>query len=448
MRKLVLFGAILITLTLAGLSLHRPAGAITMPSPRATDIFVGLMAAAGCVYLLAVRVVLRTSPPRLAAWLVLAVALALRLSVLFAPPFLSSDVFRYVWDGKVQTAGINPYRYVPADPVLAPLRDTAVYPLVNRAEYARTIYPPAAQAVFALVARIDPSVLAMKATMVAFEFAAMLAMLRLLDIAGQSRARLLIYAWNPLAVWAFAGNGHVDALAIGLIGLALLARARLRDGLAGALLGAAILVKFLPAAIAPALWRRFDWRMPLACAVVIAALYACYLGAGRHVLGFLPGYAAEEGIDRGDAFWLLAGIGEMARVTPAITALYEALAAVALGTLAFLVAFRIPRPADPGADIVRVCASAAMLAGAAVAALSPHYPWYFAWLALPCCLAPLRSIIYLSVAALLLYLDPFNERFLWASLLYVPAIVLAVLDARRHWPGRIASSAQAVERNA
>lgn len=442
MRRLALLGAALIVLTLAGLSLHRP-NAITMPSLGLTQVFVGMMAVAGCVYLFAVREALRARLPRASVWLVLGVALALRLSVLFAPPFLSSDVFRYVWDGKVQTAGINPYRYVPADPALAPLRDPEIYPHINRATYARTIYPPMAQAVFALVARVSPSVLAMKAAMVAVEFVAMAAILCLLDRARQSRARLLIYAWNPLAVWAFAGNGHVDALAVGLIGLALLARMRLRDGLAGALLGAAILVKFLPAAIAPALWRRRDWRMPAAAAAVIVALYACYLGAGWHVLGFLPGYAAEEGIDRGSAFWLLAGIGELVRVTPTMTMLYEAAAACALGALAFVVAFRTRVPLDPGADMVRVCASAAILAGAAMALLSPHYPWYFAWLALPCCLAPLRSVIYLSVAALLLYLNPFDERFIWASLLYVPAIVLAVGDARRHSPRRIAAPAQA-----
>ena len=433
MRTLGLFGAVLIALTLIGLSLHQP-GAITMPSPRATEAFVGLMAVAGGIYLLAARLVLRTALPRAAVWLVLAVALGLRLSVLFAPPFLSSDVFRYVWDGKVQAAWINPYRYVPADPALAGLRDSAIYPHINRADYARTIYPPAAQMMFALVARVSPTVLAIKATMVVFECAAMAAMLVLLDSARQSRARLLIYAWNPLAVWAFAGNGHVDALAVGLIGLALLARGKLRDGLAGALLGAAVLVKFLPAAMAPALWRRGDWRMPAGCVGVIAALYAMYLEAGVHVLGFLPGYAAEEGIDRGNAFWLLAGIGEMARVTPAMTAAYVVSALGLLGALALWV---VLRTGNGDADIVRVAEGAAILAGATMVVLSPHYPWYFAWLALPCCLAPVRSVIYLSVAGLLLYLDPLDERFLWASLLYVPAIALAALDVRRRKLSRV-----------
>ena len=96
----------------------------------------------------------------------LAVAIAMRLPVLLAPPFLSSDVYRYVWDGRVQVAGINPYRYVPADPALPPLRDAAIFPHINRADTARTIYPPAAQLVFQAVARVSDSVIAMKLAMV------------------------------------------------------------------------------------------------------------------------------------------------------------------------------------------------------------------------------------------------------------------------------------------
>ena len=90
-----------------------------------------------------------------AIWLVLGVAVAMRLLTLTAPPVLSSDLYRYVWDGRVQLAGINPYRYLPAADELAFLRDEAVYPHINRAEYAHTVYPPAAQAIFALAAVAD-----------------------------------------------------------------------------------------------------------------------------------------------------------------------------------------------------------------------------------------------------------------------------------------------------
>jgi alpha-1,6-mannosyltransferase len=416
-------GAALLGLTLAGLALHQP-GAITLPSLRVTWIFVALMAAAAVAYFGAVTLVLHRPMPRGTLWLVLGVAVVLRACVLPAPPFLSSDVFRYVWDGRVQNAGINPYLHVPADPALASLRDAAIYPHINRADYARTIYPPFAQLVFRAVAAISPTVFAMKTAMVVFEAIAVTAVLRLLALAGLPLERILIYAWNPLAVWAFAGNGHVDAIAIALIGLALLARAGHRDGLTGALIGGAFLVKLLPIAVAPALWRRWDWRMPAACIAVALALYAWYIGAGRYVLGFLPAYTGEEGVTQGNGIWLLAGLGELIHLPTAASIAYVAAGACVLAVLAVWI---IAHGRD---TIVSIAGNVAVLAAVTMTVLSPHYAWYFAWLALPCCIRPIASVIYLSAAGLLLYVNPLNEHFLWPSLLFIPAACLALMELR------------------
>ena len=78
--------------------------------------------------------------------------------VLLFDPLLSSDIYRYVWDGRVQAAGINPYRYFPADEALAFLRDGAIFPHINRADTAVTIYPPVTQLFFLIVTRIGESV--------------------------------------------------------------------------------------------------------------------------------------------------------------------------------------------------------------------------------------------------------------------------------------------------
>lgn len=420
-RAVVWLGTGLVALTLGALALHIP-GTDDLGDGARKQIFVALLATAAVAYLLAVRAVLRGAAVSVA--LVLVVAVALRIPPLLAPPFLSSDVYRYVWDGRVQDAGINPYRYVPADPALATLRDTAIYPHVNRAGTARTIYPPAAQLVFRAVAALSPTVLAMKLAMVGFEVLACWAMLRLLALARLPRAQVLIYAWNPLAVWAFAGNGHVDAMAIGLLGLALLAAAARRDTWTGIALGAAVLVKFLPAAIAPALWRRAaPWRLPLVTLGVMAVLYLAYVGAGWHVLGFLPGYFGDEDLTQGTGIWLLAGLGLLMPVTPLMARVYAGVAAIALFSLAAWTAFR-PRPDD--GDPRWLCGDAALLAAAVTVAISPHYPWYFVWLALPCVLCARWSTIWLSVAPVLLYLDPWHERFLWPSLVYLPTAALAL----------------------
>ena len=104
--------------------------------------------------------------------------------------------------------------------------------------------------------------------MVGFEILAVFCLLRLLAAAKLPAEHVLIYAWNPLPIWAFAGNGHVDAVLIGLLAAALLLRVLRRDGWAGFALGLAIATKFLPAVVAPVLWRRrAGWRTALAAIV-------------------------------------------------------------------------------------------------------------------------------------------------------------------------------------
>jgi len=435
MRLLAALGALLFGLTLGGLGLHVP-GDPTVGSVALKNVFVGVVALAVAAYFAAVWLVLRRRLPSGAFLLVLAVAVALRLPVLLAPPFLSSDVYRYVWDGRVQAAGYNPYRYVPADLALAGLRDGTIFPLINRADYAPTIYPPAAQVIFAAIGRVSPTVLAMKAAMVSFELLAVLCLLRLLAIARLPPARILIYAWNPLTVWSFAGNGHVDAAVIGLLAAALLLRVLERDALAGAIFGAAVLVKFLPVVGAPALWRvRAGWRFAAAALAVMAALYACYAGAGWRVLGFLPGYGSEEGLSSGTGVWLLAGLALLVDLPRAAAPVYFGAAAIALAALGAWIAFRRHPASGSAEDVVAVCSGAAILMACLTAAIAPHYAWYFAWLALPSVIRPFRAVLWLSATPVLLDIDPLNERFIWASLVYLPAIGLALADLRRaHLP--------------
>src|SRR5215831_18583683 len=165
--------------------------------------FIKLALTQGIIYLAASLIVWRASPSRSTLFVVVLFAVLFRLSILFAPPLLSDDVYRYVWDGRVQAVGINPYRYVPADERLEGLRDTMVYPKINRRDYAPTMYPPCAEAIFLLTTRISESVTWMKATMVLFEAITVLAVMALLASFGLSRQRILIYAWHPLVVWEF-----------------------------------------------------------------------------------------------------------------------------------------------------------------------------------------------------------------------------------------------------
>ena len=434
MRLLLLLGLSLIGLTIAGLLLGLPLDMNAADLPR-VQVLVALMMAAAGLYFLAVRLVLRQPWPRWTVWMILAVAVLLRAFPLMVPPFLSSDIYRYVWDGRVQVAGINPYRHLPADTALTPLRDTVVYPHINRADYARTIYPPGAQLVFAAIVRIWDSVTAMRLAMVGFEALGIVCALHLLPLAGLPRERILIYAWNPLPIWAIASDGHVDAMIVGLVGLALLLRARRRDGAAGAILAAATLVKFYPLVLAPALLRggRF-WRPALAGAAVIIGGYAIYRSAGLDVLGFLPRYGVEEGLAGGSGIWALAGLDLIAPLPAQAVILYGALVAALFIALTLSI-LRRPAPAN---DTQALCHDTALLAAAAMVAISPHYHWYFAWLALPAVVAPTRALLWLATVPLLLILGPIpGDQFLWRALVYAPALLLALADRRRALSPRI-----------
>jgi len=432
---MMLLGAAILACILGAAAQRLPDDIGAMTEGR-TVAYVAWTVAAGALYAAAVALVLRAQAPgRRTLAAVLLLAAAMRLVTILPPPLLSTDVYRYVWDGRVQAAGINPYVHLPAAPELLPLRDAAngpaaVYPNINRAYYAPTIYPPFAQAIFAAVALAWPGIWGMKTAMLAFDALAAGAGLLLLRAAGLPPARVLIYAWNPLVVWEFAGGAHIDAAAAGLSALAILAAVRLRPALAGAALGLAVLCKLLPAALFPALWRRWDLRTPLACAVVIALGYACYAGAGWRVLGYLPGYASEEGLGSGGGVFLLRLATLLGPLPHWAGPAYAALGLAGLLALALAVAWR-PLPDGPARRTAHICRDAVWLGAATMAVLSPHYPWYLTALALPAVLAPRPAALWLMLSAPVLYLDPDHDRVVWPSLVFLPFIALLALDLPR-----------------
>ena len=91
---------------------------------------------------------------RIALAAILLLALAMRLLLVGQETYLSNDIYRYIWDGRVQAAGINPYLHVPADPALAHLRDFKIFRHINRADYAVTAYPPVAEMLYFVATRI------------------------------------------------------------------------------------------------------------------------------------------------------------------------------------------------------------------------------------------------------------------------------------------------------
>ena len=219
--------------------------------------------------------------------------------LVFTRPTLSDDMYRYVWDGKVQAHGISPYRYPPDAPELTQLRDNNIYPHINRKNVV-TVYPPAAEASYFLLWRILPdNVHWFQATMAMGGLLAGILLVGLLKDLGYSPARALILLWSPLLIFETAHSAHVDGLILPLLVGAWWARVRERGALAGFLLGVATAMKFYPALMLPFLWRpqgRKDrWMMPMMFAIAIAIFYTPYmLISGKLVLGYLPNYFLEK----------------------------------------------------------------------------------------------------------------------------------------------------------
>jgi alpha-1,6-mannosyltransferase len=218
-------------------------------------------------------------------------ALVFRVSVLWVTPgFLSDDLYRYVWDGLVQQAGINPYDYPPEAPELEFLRDDTIFPMINR-KSVLTLYPPGAQLFFRLMAWLCPgSPVAVKAMILLADAVSIALLLVLLNRLGLPRSNVLFYAWHPLVIAELGISGHLDGLMIPFVLLAFLCLLQNRPWLVGGSLAMATLIKLYPAILLPVVYRKGSWRMPLAFFSVMGMGYLLYADAGRQILGYLPHY--------------------------------------------------------------------------------------------------------------------------------------------------------------
>jgi alpha-1,6-mannosyltransferase len=328
--------------------------------------------------------------------IILGVGIVCRLVTINAEPFLSSDVLRYVWDGIVQHAHISPYRYVPGDPTLSFLRqpNIDIFMGINRRDYARTIYPPAAQVLFYLITWISPTMIFMKTAMVLFEGLTMWGLIQLLRELGIRREQTLLYAWCPLLIWEIGGSGHLDSAAMAFITLALLFRYRNRPLLTGLFLGLAVMTKLYPILLLPALYRRGDWKMPATVAALIAGGYAAYSSVGMLVFGFLGGYAKEEGLETGVRYFLLDWAQHQPGLHNLPIAAFYALCIVVFGSL---IHWSWRTASQPGSAPDAFLKPAFGLALALMLLFSPHYPWYIAWLIPFFCLMPnLPALVYIG----------------------------------------------------
>jgi hypothetical protein len=326
---------------------------------REAPTYVLTFAVAFAAYVLALWSSRGLSAPALR--FALGLAILWRVALVGVPPLMSDDVYRYVWEGRIQQHGGNPYLWTdrPEAERWVPLRD-ATWQAMNHKGY--TAFYPAfwALAVRAVVA-VHDSVAAMKVFVVLCELATWLLLARLLALRGKPPERLLVLAWSPLAIAEIAGGGHNDPLGLLLVSLAL---SFLETGrpLASALFGALAFQTKLAPGLAVLAWaRRFRPWHAVAAAALGALVVVPYIGAGYGLLRSLSGYGQ---------FWRF----NQTLFVPIEAMLGAKYAPLAAGGLVALTALLLAR-----ARVEPV--GAGLATTAAILLLSPSVlPWYATWL--------------------------------------------------------------------
>jgi hypothetical protein len=387
--------------------------------PRA---FVGLFAVASVAYGGAVAWVLRYPPDRPAATAALiGAAVVYRLLFLPTEPTLSTDVYRYIWDGRVAAAGISPYAYPATAPELHGLRDAYVFPRLNHAEW-HTIYPPGAQLLFVALARLGVgSAQGVKAVLVAFELLALGCLLAWLRALGRPLAWSLVYAWHPLVIVEVAGSGHLDAVALATSVAALWAASAGRSGWAGALVGVGALVKLYPLLLLAAVLPRRPTRTLGACAGVLLVGYALHFGDGATALGSLGRYLRVEDTNGPLRTALAALLGPLG---PPGRELARGLPLVALAGILLAVSASARGRAAP------VSQRALWVTGAYLLAIPNLFPWYAVWIVPVLAVAPVWPWLYLTCAVALVYLvlaEPILRIPAWVTAMEFVPVALGLL---------------------
>jgi alpha-1,6-mannosyltransferase len=210
--------------------------------------------------------------------LIIGFGILFRLTLVPHGAVASDDIYRYVWDGKVAAHGINPFAYAPDDPRLSSFHTVDLPSKVNFPQM-RTIYPPLAQLLFlASHFLFGDSIPGLKLLLVFADVGTMFMLLLILGARNMKGETILLYAWSPLPILYFGLDGHIDALGIPFLLLAIYLIARNRKFAAAISLGLAVLAKLYPLFIAPVFFRLTSGakRLILPSIPVLMLLVGCW----------------------------------------------------------------------------------------------------------------------------------------------------------------------------
>ncbi|HUE87124.1 MAG TPA: hypothetical protein VMO26_13695, partial [Vicinamibacterales bacterium] len=184
--------------------------------------------------------------------LALVAAIVWRVPLIFMPEVAARDPVRYVWDARVQRAGLSPYVTRPDDAQL----DGIHSPLTRGVDASNlpTIYPPVAQLYFRAVTAVHESVIAFRVAALVCDVGVMPLLVRILRASGRPAGWMLAWAWHPLVPIEAALGAHLEPAGVLALTMAYLSALRGRPWLTATAFTAAVLIKPLPVVLAPLIW--------------------------------------------------------------------------------------------------------------------------------------------------------------------------------------------------
>ncbi len=313
-------------------------------------------------------------------WAIIIFALMFRLTLLPVAP--SDDIYRYLWEGKLQLVGISPYSHPPESANLEHLRDS-FFSEINH-KHLSTIYPPLTLMVFAISDYLSHTIISMKSVFLVFDILSIFILLRLLRVMGKGPLNVLTYAWSPLILISFAARGHCDSLQIFFVILALYLCAMKNVLRTAVSIGLAAMSKFIFIIIAPFLVSGKKRTYAIALLSVIGILYLPYMSAGKGLFSTLFHFGAQYHFNDSAHFIIFCLCVGSPLASKIVTALI-------FGTvLLFLykkhLTLVIPENKDGfgNAEQMKMNGTALSLAFVAIGAfliLTPTlHPWYLTWI--------------------------------------------------------------------
>jgi len=447
-----IIAACVLCLLLAVLALISPRFAYEKDTPyNLIWVVVALLLVSGLVYLS----ILWTRREDEFSWrlgfIIISAGFIFRLIMMPSTPMLEDDYYRYLWDGAVTAEGFNPFKYAPesvtadADAVPPQLKELAVgsHDVIDRINFPglRTIYPPTAQAAFAVAYLIKPwSLMALKAVFLLCDTAVLILLVALLREMKLSLLLIAFYWWNPLLIKEIYNSCHMELVLLPFLMLAVLLAVRGCIPGAAAALAFAAGAKVWPVVLLPLSLRAVfskPGRLLVSAPIFLVIVGALFLPVWFSGLEDDSGFTAyTKQWEMNDAlFMVLIWISQLGLRLAGFAVENAFLFARAMAVLILIavIAANIRREPQSPAEL---CRKALMIVTALFLISPTGFPWYYLWMLPLLTLRPRFSLLLLTPLLALYYLrfyfkhidavNIFDNGIVWLE--FSPVIILFVME--------------------